>query len=163
VYSKLNTLFQPCYMFIYIILGFIIDNLNCYYHRVLNDNMINEYWIGKDVKGNGHRLTWGAILAWRAWEKPQTSQVEITSLQAEIWTLDFHNMQHRNINHLTAKFSLLHNKMSNDIYRAWSCTLQVVVSFLISFKIRCTALYMCDLSLIDFVNMGSKKIVKESL
>jgi hypothetical protein len=72
------------------------------------------------------------------------SQVKITTLQAMIWAPDFHNMKHRNTNQLTAKFSLLHNEISNDIYRRWPCTYEAV--FLTSFNSRCTVLNMCNVS-----------------
>jgi hypothetical protein len=38
----------------------------------LNEKVIAERWIGKDVEGSGHGLIIGTItlFAWRVWEKP---------------------------------------------------------------------------------------------
>jgi hypothetical protein len=55
--------------------------------------MISEWWIGKDLKGSGHGLNEGTILAFacRDWAKPQKTQVRVAGLQAEIWSCDLQN------------------------------------------------------------------------
>jgi hypothetical protein len=49
--------------------------------------MSYEQQIGKDVKGSGHGLFQGNILAfaWRDWENPQETSAWIVSILAKIW------------------------------------------------------------------------------
>jgi hypothetical protein len=58
-----------------------------------NDRMISEYWIEKDMEGNGCGLIEVTIpaFAWGNWGKARKSSVSITDLRAEILIRDLPN------------------------------------------------------------------------
>jgi hypothetical protein len=59
----------------------------------LNEGMIREWWIEKDVEWCGRGLIYGtiAVFVWRNLGKPRNPSVRIAYLPADIWTRDLPN------------------------------------------------------------------------
>jgi hypothetical protein len=101
---------------------------NLLYYIALNERMICEWLITKDVGVSGHSLVWGTILsfAWRDWGKRRKNLVRIDGLQVEIWTRDLPNMKEC--------WSLEHDVQS--VYSNGGCT-RVVCYFCIQVVCHC--------------------------
>jgi hypothetical protein len=76
--------------FIYRLLNNAVSSYN---YTALNDRMISELQIEKDMKGHSCGLNWGPVLvlAWRKWGKPLTRSARRAAWQAETWTWDVRN------------------------------------------------------------------------
>jgi hypothetical protein len=75
----------------------------------LNDRMISEEWIGKDVEGRGrgqfNELSWHLSGGLENWGRPRKTSVRISGLRADILPRTF-RIRSRSANHSIATFSV---------------------------------------------------------